>query len=42
MMSNDFWYGFILGLGLVVLVIVLPVLIKRARKTATHNKIDKQ
>jgi hypothetical protein len=31
-MSNDFWYGFALGLGLVVLVVLLPVLLNKARK----------
>jgi hypothetical protein len=32
MLSNHFWYGFILGLGLVVLVVIAPVLISRARR----------
>jgi hypothetical protein len=33
MMSNDFWYGFILGVGLVFLVFFLSVVVKKARKT---------
>jgi tetrahydromethanopterin S-methyltransferase subunit B len=34
MLSNHFWYGFIIGFGIVVLVVLLPVLIQRANKTA--------
>jgi len=33
MLSNHFWYGFALGLGLVFLAYLVTTLIKKARKT---------
>jgi hypothetical protein len=36
MLSADFWYGFILGVGLVFLVFIVSVLIKRAGKSDKH------
>jgi tetrahydromethanopterin S-methyltransferase subunit B len=31
MFSTDFWYGFILGFGLVALIAIVSVMITRAR-----------
>jgi tetrahydromethanopterin S-methyltransferase subunit B len=31
MLSNSFWYGFAIGLGLVTLVCILPWLVARVR-----------
>jgi hypothetical protein len=33
MMSNDFWYGFLLGAGLVLFVAFITVMLQKARKT---------
>jgi tetrahydromethanopterin S-methyltransferase subunit B len=35
MLSNDFWYGFILGFGLVALIAIVSVMITRARSKDT-------
>jgi len=33
MFSNSFWYGFVIGVGLVFLVFVVSRMIARAKKT---------
>jgi hypothetical protein len=35
MLSNDFWYGFLIGVGLVFLVFVVSKMIARAKKTGS-------
>lgn len=35
-MSNHFWYGFAIGLGIVFLLVLVPVLIQKAKKTAKN------
>jgi tetrahydromethanopterin S-methyltransferase subunit B len=32
MMSNDFWYGFILGFGLVALIAIVSFMVARSKK----------
>jgi hypothetical protein len=34
MMSNDFWYGFLLGAGLVLLVAFVTIRLKKQAKAA--------
>jgi len=34
MLSNDFWYGFLIGVGLVFLVFLISKLIARRKKGA--------
>jgi len=38
MLSNNFWYGFALGLGLTTLIAILPWLIARARSKKESDK----
>jgi hypothetical protein len=33
MLSNHFWYGFAIGVGIAFFVVLVPALIKKARKT---------
>jgi tetrahydromethanopterin S-methyltransferase subunit B len=31
MLSSDFWYGFAIGIGIVLLIVLLPLIIRRIR-----------